>query len=101
MYKKEKNIFSLSSKVEYANQYLIEKIYKEIYEIDIDIDIIDIFCPSSEIFNLVNKIINMKVKTVWLQLEIFCIESEKKLNQLGINFVQNKCTKIEYEKLIK
>ena len=78
-----------------------QKIYKEIYEIDIDIDIVDIFRPSSEIFNLVNKIINMKVKTVWLQLEIFCIESEKKLNQLGINFVQNKCTKIEYEKLIK
>ena len=57
-----------------------EKIYKNIKELDIDIDIINIFCPSPEIFELVNEVINLDVKTVWLQLEIFCIESEKKLN---------------------
>ena len=59
-----------------------EKIYKNIKEldIDIDIDIINIFCPSPEIFELVNEVINLDIKTVWLQLEIFCIESEKKLN---------------------
>lgn len=78
-----------------------EKIYKDIDEIHIDIDIVDIFRPSSEIFAIVNKVVKKKVKTVWLQLEIFCIDSEKKLHQLGINFVQNKCTKIEYERLIK
>ena len=33
LYKKEKNIFSLSSKVEYANQYLIEKM-QENYHFD-------------------------------------------------------------------
>ena len=78
-----------------------EKIYKNIKELDIDIDIINIFYPSPEIFELVNEVINLDVKTVWLQLEIFCNESKKKLNQLSINFIQNKCTKIEYEKLIK
>ena len=80
-----------------------EKIYKDIDEIniDIDIDIVNIFRPSSEIFNIVNKAVKKKVKTIWLQLEIFCIDSEKKLNQLDINFVQNKCTKIEYKRLIE
>jgi predicted CoA-binding protein len=78
-----------------------EKVYKDLDEVDIDIDIVDIFRPSSEIFELVNKIINKKVKTVWLQLDIFCTKSEKKLNQLGINFIQNKCTKIEYEKITR
>jgi predicted CoA-binding protein len=78
-----------------------EKIYKDIDDINIDIDIVNIFRPSSEIFKIVNKIVNKKVKTVWLQLEIFCTKSEKKLNNLGINFIQNKCTKVEYEKLIK
>ena len=78
-----------------------EKVYKDIEDvnIDIDIDIVNIFRPSSEVFNLINKIINKEIKTVWLQLEIFCSESEKKLNYLGINFVQNKCIKIEYKKL--
>ena len=78
-----------------------EKICKNIDEINIDIDIVNIFRPSSEIFNIVNKVVKKKVKTVWLQLEIFCIDSEKKLNQLDINFVQNKCTKIEYKRLIE
>ena len=78
-----------------------EKIYKDIDEINIDIDIVNIFRPSSEIFNIVNKAVKKKVKTIWLQLEIFCTDSEKKLNQLDINFVQNKCTKIEYKRLIE
>jgi predicted CoA-binding protein len=78
-----------------------ERIYKNIDEIDIDIDIVNIFRPSSEIAKLVDRVVNKKVKTVWLQLEIFCIKSEQKLNLLGINFIQNKCIKIEYEKLKK
>ena len=94
------NIIPVNSKT-LNKKILGEKIYKDIDEIDIDIDIVNIFRPSSEIFNLVNKIVNMKVKTVWLQLEIFCTQSEIKLNNLGINFIQNKCTKVEYEKLIK
>ena len=85
-----------------SSEILGEKILKDITDIDndMDIDIVNIFRPSPEILNLVNKIINMKVKTVWLQLEIFCNESEKILNRTGINFIQNKCTKKEYEKLI-
>ena len=85
-----------------SNQLILgEKVYKDINEvnIDIDIDIVNIFRPSSEIFELVNSIVNKKIKTVWLQLEIFCCESEKKLKSLNINFIQNRCTKIEYEKL--
>ena len=77
-----------------------EKVYKNINEVGADIDIVNIFRPSSEIFYLVNNIIYKNVKTVWLQLEIFCSKSEIKLNQLSINFIQNKCTKIEHEKLI-
>ena len=76
-----------------------EKIYHDIKEIENDIDIIVVFRPSSEIYNLVNKFINKKAKTIWLQLGIFCTRSEKKLDKLGINFIQNKCIKIEYEKL--
>ena len=54
----------------------------------------------NEIFEIINSVINKNVKTVWLQLEIFCSKSEKKLKKLGINFIQNRCTKIEYEKIV-
>ena len=78
-----------------------EKVYKNIEEVNKSIDIVDIFRPSSEIFDLVNIIISKKIKTVWLQLGIFCSKSENKLNHFNINFIQNKCTKIEYDKLFK
>ena len=79
-----------------------EKVYKDIYEIDnnIEIDIVDIFRPSAEIFNLINKILKKNIKTIWLQLRIFSFEYEKKLQQLEINFIQNKCIKIEYENIL-
>ena len=77
-----------------------EKVYVNINEVNIDIDIVDIFRPSPEIFEIINSVINKNVKTVWLQLEIFCSKSEKKLKKLGINFIQNRCTKIEYEKIV-
>lgn len=97
---KDFNVIPVNSQTS-KDTILGEKIYKCIEEIDIDIDIVNIFRPSSEILNLVNRIIDKKINTVWLQLEIFCNESKKKLNQLGIHFIQNKCTKIEYTKLFK
>ena len=99
---KEKGFKVIPVNSQTSNETILgQKVYKDIDEVDIDIDIVNIFRPSSEILNLVNKIVNKKVKTVWLQLEIFCNESKKKLNQLSINFIQNKCTKIEYTKLFK
>ena len=79
-------------------EILGERIYADINEIDIDI--VNIFRPSTEISYLINKIIHKKVKTIWLKLKIFCNEYEEKLSQLVINFIQKKCTKVEYEKLM-
>ena len=99
---KEKGFKVIPVNSQTSNETILgEKVYKNICEINIDIDIVNIFRPSSEILNLVNKIVNKRVKTVWLQLEIFCTESKRKLDQLGINFIQNKCTKIEYTRLTK
>jgi len=92
-------VISINSKTSLTS-ILGEKVYKDIGELNIDIDIVNIFKPSSEVYKLINKIINKKVKTVWLQLEIFCSGSESKLDHLGINFIQNRCTKIEFEKLL-
>ena len=91
-------VFPVNSK-RLNEKVLGEKIYQDIKEIENDIDIIVVFRPSSEIYNLVNKFINKKAKIIWLQLGIFCTMSEKKLDKLDINFIQNKCIKIEYEKL--
>ena len=97
----EKNfkIIPINSKTS-NKEILGEKVYKHIEEVNVDIDIVNIFRPSSDVFDLVKIVINKKVKTIWLQLEIFCYKSKNKLNQYGINFVQNRCIKKEYENLI-
>lgn len=101
-YLQERGIKTIPVNSKTTNKLILgEKVYKDIKDIDkdMDIDIVNIFRPSSEILELVNKIISKKVKTIWLQLEIFCYDCKDKLNYLNVNFIQNKCTKIEFEKI--
>ena len=77
-----------------------EKIYKKLEDIKINLDILNIFRPSTEILEISKKSININIKTFWLQLDIHCSESEKILRDRGINYIENKCTKKEHLKLI-
>ena len=76
-----------------------EKVYKNLGDINKTIDIVNVFRPSSEIVNITKDVINKKINTVWLQLDIFCESSKKILNNTNINFVQNKCIKVENNKI--
>ena len=77
-----------------------EKIYKNLEDVKINLDILNIFRPSNEILEIVKKSMNVNIKTFWLQLDIFCSESEKILRDRGIIYIDNKCTKIEHLKFI-
>ena len=45
--------------------------------------------------------IKKKAKTLWLQLDIISPESKLIVESEGINFIENKCTKIEHEKFLR
>ena len=77
-----------------------EKIYKNLEDVKINLDILNIFRPSNEILEIAKKSVNVNIKTFWLQLDIFCSESEKILRDRGIIYIDNKCTKIEHLKFI-
>ena len=77
-----------------------ERVYKNLEDIEVNIDILNIFRPSSEVLEITKKIISKKVQTVWLQLDIICSDSQKLLEKTNINFVQNRCTKIEHANLL-
>ena len=41
----------------------------------------------------------INTKTIWLQLGLFDFEGEKKAKKKGINFIMNRCPKIEFARL--
>ena len=88
------NPFNLGKKI------LGENVYSSLEEVEINIDLVDIFRPSDETPNLAHQTVEIGAKTLWLQLGIFNTEAKKIVETAKINFIENKCTKKEFEKII-
>ena len=76
-----------------------QKVYNDLKDVEEQIDILNIIRPPAEVFELAKKAINKKVKTIWLQLDISCLKTEKLLKNTEINLIQNKCTQIEHRRI--
>ena len=87
------NPFSLEEEI------LGEKICNSIEDIHEDIDIVNVFRPMSESLDLARKTIAANAKTFWLQLNIKSPEAKKIIELNNINFIEDKCTKKEHERL--
>lgn len=85
------------------DEILGEKVYRSLSEIPFDIDMVDIFRKPDAIAKVVDEVIILKdkknIKTVWFQLGLANNEAAQKAKNVGLNVVQNKCTKIEYKAL--
>ena len=75
-----------------------EKVFGNIKEIDGPIEIVDVFRPSNEAAEIAKDAIKVKAKVLWLQLDIRNEEAKKIVKTNDIIYIENKCTKIEYEK---
>ena len=75
-----------------------EKVFGNICEIDSPIEIVDVFRPSNEVAEIAKDAIKVNAKVLWLQLEIRNKEAKKIVETNDIIYIENKCTKIEYEK---
>ena len=75
-----------------------EKVFGIIKEIDGPIEIVDVFRPSNEAAEIAKDAIKVKAKVLWLQLDIRNEEAKKIVETNDIIYIENKCTKIEYEK---
>jgi len=79
-----------------------EKVYRSLDEIPEGVDMVDMFRKpqvANELVEVIKK--RSDVKTLWLQLGIVNNEAAKKARELGLNVVQNKCTKIEHQRLVQ
>ena len=75
-----------------------EKVFGNIKEIDGPVEIVDVFRPSNEVTEIAKDSIKVNAKVLWLQLNISNKEAKKIVETNDIIYIQNKCTKIEYEK---
>ena len=77
---------------------LNEKVYEKITDIKNPIEIINVFRPSDEVIDIAKEAVKIGAKVLWLQLDIKNKEAKKIVEEKNIIYVENKCTKIEFEK---
>ena len=82
------------------DKILDEKVYRNLDEIDEQIDMVNIFRKPEFIANVVDIVLSRDdVKCVWTQLDLVNNEAADKAVAAGISVVQDRCTKIEHQRM--
>ena len=82
-----------------GEKILGEEVFGKLNEIKTPIDIVDVFRPSKEAIEIAKETVKIKAKVLWLQLGITSDEAKKIVEANNIEYVDNKCTKMEYQKI--
>ena len=83
-----------------SDKILTKKCYKEITEVEGNIDIVDIFRPSEDVLPFVRDAIKKNPKVIWLQEGIHNEEAENLAREHGIDVVFNRCMLAEHQRLM-
>ncbi len=75
-----------------------EKVYAKITDINESVDIVDVFRPSKEVYEIAKDTVKIGAKVLWLQLGIRDENSKKLIEDNKMEYIENKCTKMEYQK---
>ena len=91
-------VFPVNPKAK-GQKILGEEVFEKITDIKDSVDIVDVFRPSNEVLDIAKDTISIKAKVLWLQLGIRNEEAKKIVEQNKIEYIEDKCTKMEYQKL--
>ena len=81
-----------------GEKILGEEVYAKITDIDKNVDIVDVFRPSKEVYGIAEDAVKIGAKVLWLQLGIRDENAKKLVEENKIEYIENKCTKMEYQK---
>ena len=81
-----------------GEKILGEEVYDKITDINKNIDIVDVFRPSKEVYGIAEDAVKIGAKVLWLQLGIRDENAKKLVEENKIEYIENKCTKMEYQK---
>ena len=82
-----------------GEKILGEEVFGKLNEIKTSIDIVDVFRPSKEATEIAIETVKIKAKVLWLQLGISSDEAKKIVEASNIEYIENRCTKMEYQKI--
>jgi len=81
-----------------GQKILGEEVFATISDIKDQVDIVDVFRPSKEVYDIAEDAIKIGAKVLWLQLGIRDEKAKDLMEKNNIEYVDNKCTKMEYQK---
>ena len=90
-------VFPVNPKAK-GQKILGEEVFEKITDIKESVDIVDVFRPSKEALDIAKDTVSIKAKVLWLQLGIRSEEAKKIVEENEIEYVEDKCTKMEYQK---
>ena len=84
----------------HSNQIIGLKSFKKVSDININIDIVNVFRKSEDLSELIPDLIKKKnIKILWLQEGIYNYDVEKIVTSLGIKVIYNRCIMKEHIRL--
>ena len=81
-----------------GQKILGQEVFAKISDIKDPIGIVDVFRPSKEVYAIAEDTIKIGAKVLWLQLGIRDEKAKELMEINDIKYVENKCTKMEYQK---
>ena len=90
-------VFPVNPKAK-GQKILGEEVFEKITDIKDTVDIVNVFRPSKEALDIAKDTVIIKAKVLWLQLGIRSEEAKKIVEENKIEYVEDKCTKMEYQK---
>jgi predicted CoA-binding protein len=81
-----------------GQKILGEDVYEKLTDIKADVEIVNVFRPSVEAEKIAEDTVKIGAKVLWLQLGIKNDKAKKIVELNNIEYVQDRCTKMEYQK---
>ena len=90
-------VYPVNPKAE-GQKILGEDVCGKITDIKDKVDIVNVFRPSKEALDIAKDAVNIKAKVLWLQLGIKNEQAKKLVIKNNIEYIEDRCTKMEYQK---
>ena len=71
------------------------KVYHSLKEIDIPVDMVQVFRRKEELFNVAKEAIEIGAKVLWGQIGVYDDEAARIAENAGLKVIMNRCPKIE------